>query len=1002
MRIEELTLHAYGAFTELTLRFPAQPGQLQVVHGPNEAGKSTTLRALRCFLFGFPQRPRDAFLHAPNALKVSGLVNGTTLTRRKGRKATLVDGDDQPVNEDEALSALRGVSATAYHMLFSMDHQSLRDGSRELLQHDGELGRLIFQAAAGVHDIKRRMEELQSAANNLFTPLSRKLPVNQQAKAYLQAKKNLHEQSLSIFQWQQHQREMEELTKSIQAGEARREHLQGTQRTLARKLRLAPLVNLARDLTRRIRALGPEPPIPISDLERWSTLREQRATAEPDLRALAGRVEQLGTQREALSVAPWAHRLDAEPIERLHRALADHLADRQQCQRLEDERDRARSQLQDIPNSNHDPAVLHAVLKQAERIVDGQGAHRRLVERHVQLQATVRGLEERLGHPARAVRAWIVPPVDDVRSHDQRMADLHGRRADLQNQLHQARTEQGAVTDRIQAVQGSLENFEEVSLQAERERRDERIEWLAHTGTAALAETLNVVRRVDHITDGLLDTSETRTLINELHDQQHRHQRRVKQLLTELESLNEQGERLEATRPALYRSVPPDVDRDVVTIVSCVHRLQELLPDLEVMETELRQRAEERHDLLVRAARLLGPDHGCPDEPSIAVLVASLEQELTRHRAQEQLRLALAEAEQRLEETQRRITGFVTEVNHCLPELQKDDPVDRRLNRAMAALGVARQDAALHAEQRRLSLELAERSEHMRALEQQMQALQRRAGAQDEAHMLALRERAAERASLQTQRTQLEEEIATEGLTLRAAEEQLGETSADELTDAVEQARAQVEELNRNLGERHQALGVLRQRADHMTATTAARAAQDVENAATTLRRTVETYLRKKLAVTVLRRAVQAYRDENEHPVLRHAGELLHRMSLGRYERLLADTSPAGEEQLLAVRAGGDHTPLAGLSDGTRDQVYLALRFAGMLQYMSKAPSAPPVILDDVFVHFDEARVAATMDCLAVLCEHTQVLLFTHHQSTASAAIGALGDRVHVLELPSP
>jgi uncharacterized protein YhaN len=64
MRIAQLHLAAFGAFTGRRLDFDTGVGALHVVCGPNEAGKSTTLRALSGFLFGIPMRSDDDFLHS--------------------------------------------------------------------------------------------------------------------------------------------------------------------------------------------------------------------------------------------------------------------------------------------------------------------------------------------------------------------------------------------------------------------------------------------------------------------------------------------------------------------------------------------------------------------------------------------------------------------------------------------------------------------------------------------------------------------------------------------------------------------------------------------------------------------------------------------------------------------------------------------------------------------------------------------------------------------------
>jgi len=76
MRIEQLLPTAFGPFTDLELDFSA-PG-LQVVYGPNEAGKSSALRALDAWLFGIPERTRDDFLHPRPALLVGGTLSAAS------------------------------------------------------------------------------------------------------------------------------------------------------------------------------------------------------------------------------------------------------------------------------------------------------------------------------------------------------------------------------------------------------------------------------------------------------------------------------------------------------------------------------------------------------------------------------------------------------------------------------------------------------------------------------------------------------------------------------------------------------------------------------------------------------------------------------------------------------------------------------------------------------------------------------------------------------------
>ena len=67
------------------------------------------------------------------------------------------------------------------------------------------------------------------------------------------------------------------------------------------------------------------------------------------------------------------------------------------------------------------------------------------------------------------------------------------------------------------------------------------------------------------------------------------------------------------------------------------------------------------------------------------------------------------------------------------------------------------------------------------------------------------------------------------------------------------------------------------------------------------------------------------------------------------------------------------------MSDGTRDQLYLALRLAGLESWL-KSHESIPFVVDDILLNFDDARATAALKALAELSRSTQVLFFTHHR----------------------
>ena len=83
MKILELRLTAFGRFTDtaLDLSGGGDVGGLRIVYGPNEAGKSTSLRALRSFFYGIESRSDDNFKHAYGDMRI-----GATLRHSDGQE----------------------------------------------------------------------------------------------------------------------------------------------------------------------------------------------------------------------------------------------------------------------------------------------------------------------------------------------------------------------------------------------------------------------------------------------------------------------------------------------------------------------------------------------------------------------------------------------------------------------------------------------------------------------------------------------------------------------------------------------------------------------------------------------------------------------------------------------------------------------------------------------------------------------------------------------------
>lgn len=151
------------------------------------------------------------------------------------------------------------------------------------------------------------------------------------------------------------------------------------------------------------------------------------------------------------------------------------------------------------------------------------------------------------------------------------------------------------------------------------------------------------------------------------------------------------------------------------------------------------------------------------------------------------------------------------------------------------------------------------------------------------------------------------------------------------------------------------------------------------------------------IASAILQRTRQKYEQERQPGVVRHAQEFFETITDGRYARVYVPTDTP--EQMLIETTTGDTREPGQLSRGTREQLYLALRFGLVREFGERAESLP-VIVDEVLVNFDPDRARRAAETFAKLSLSNQVLVFTCQPSMVAAFTTACPD-THIIELPS-
>ena len=178
----------------------------------------------------------------------------------------------------------------------------------------------------------------------------------------------------------------------------------------------------------------------------------------------------------------------------------------------------------------------------------------------------------------------------------------------------------------------------------------------------------------------------------------------------------------------------------------------------------------------------------------------------------------------------------------------------------------------------------------------------------------------------------------------------------------------------------------------------AAVAASLIQSAYADMDTIATSFVRARTAERLLRWGIDYFRKQKQGPLLDKASTLFNSVTGGRYQRLVVEydhDTPilAGVDEDASVKA------THAMSEGTRDQLYLALRLAAVEDYIERS-TPMPFVADDIFVNFDETRTAYAMRALQELANHCQVVVFTHHSHVVEIAKTVAGDQASAVTLP--
>jgi chromosome segregation protein len=258
-------------------------------------------------------------------------------------------------------------------------------------------------------------------------------------------------------------------------------------------------------------------------------------------------------------------------------------------------------------------------------------------------------------------------------------------------------------------------------------------------------------------------------------------------------------------------------------------------------------------------------------------------------------------------------------------------------------------------------------------------------------------EAAARRLELDDAIRRLHADFTAEGRDEAALRAEADGVDRDALPARLAASRADYKKLMQDIETAGAALEAARSRRDDLARGHGAEAAlaRRVE-AAGEVAAVARSYLLRAAAARLAARAVLRHRAAVGNPVIARASTLFSRATNGSFAGLATDYDDHDRAVLAGRRADGTRVPMDGLSEATRDQLFLALRLA-LLE--ARAGEPLPFIGDDLLASFDDARAAQALDLLAASHVDQQVILFTHHAHLAALARGRGDARIEVIDL---
>lgn len=307
MRFTAIDLLAFGHFSRRTLVFPAEGPNLHLVYGANEAGKSTLLRAITGFLYGFDARPVDAHRFEASELRVGARIRHSTgreryFIRRKSPSGTLLDADGHPVEDSQLADWLSVRERKLFEGIYGLNHEQLRAAGEALASSKQAVAEALFSAALEGSALRNTLSKLQEESETLLTTAGRAGEIFKAAKEWNEWRDAERNAEGSVGKWKRLQ---EDLSHARAAALGLDDDIRKTRMEVGRLQRVArtlPWLRIRADAIAQRAAMEPVHLLDPGMSQRRRDVLRERDDAELALKSLRQRLDKARVEREQIVI----------------------------------------------------------------------------------------------------------------------------------------------------------------------------------------------------------------------------------------------------------------------------------------------------------------------------------------------------------------------------------------------------------------------------------------------------------------------------------------------------------------------------------------------------------------------------------------------------------------------------------------------------------------------------------------------------------------------------